>query len=213
MPHSDARFGLLVPVKPTAVAKSRLSPLGDTARQALVVAFAADTVAAALACPLVSTVLAVTDDHVLAAQLAGLGARVLPDGTADDLNGSLVQGAAEVHRRWPELRVAALTADLPALKPEELARALAAASGQRLSFVPDAEGTGTTLLAAPSVELFSPRFGTGSREAHLALGGEELEPGDVPGLRRDVDRPEDLAAAAGLGLGPRTAAVLAGTRL
>ena len=30
---------------------------------------------------------------------------------------------------------------------------------------------------------------------------------DVPGLRRDVDTPADLSSAAGLGLGPRTAAI------
>ena len=118
------RFAVLVPVKPPAFAKSRLRDLGDDARRDLAAAFAADTVTAAAACPLVDRVLVVTDDHVLARGLADLGADVIPDGTSDDLNGTLAQAAAEMHRRRPDLRLVALCADLPALRPEELAAAL-----------------------------------------------------------------------------------------
>lgn len=202
-------YGVLVPVKPPAFAKSRLSRLGDRVRRDLAAAFAGDTVAAALRCPLVGYVLAVTDDHVTAGHLRAVGAEVLPDGVADDLNGSLVQAAVELHRRRPELRIAALCADLPALDPAELGTVLAEAPADRPSFVADAAGEGTTVLLAPDVDLFVPRFGPGSRQAHRSSGAFEIARTDVPTVRQDVDDPADLAAALDLGVGPRTALVAA----
>jgi 2-phospho-L-lactate/phosphoenolpyruvate guanylyltransferase len=199
-------YGVLVPVKPLAVAKSRLGRLGDDVRRDLAAAFAADTVVAVLACPRVATVLVVTDDHETARGLRSLGADVVPDGTAD-LNGSLVQAAAELHRRSPTLRIAAVCADLPALRPDELAAALDAAPATGSSFVPDGEGTGTTAVIAPTFADFRPAFGPGSRRQHLEAGLHEVDEVDVPSLRRDVDEPEDLAAALRLGVGPQTALV------
>lgn len=206
-------FGVVIPVKPPAVAKSRLAGLGVRARQELVVAFASDTVTAALACPLVQAVVVVTDDHRLARGIADLGAHVLPDSHADDLNGSLTQAAAEVERRWPELRITALCADLPALRSAELARVLEEVPSDRQSFLPDADRVGTTLVAAPSTRLFDPRFGTGSRGAHLDLGAFEIDLPDVESVRRDVDTPADLAAALRLGVGPRTSQAVTGLTL
>ncbi len=207
------RFCVLVPVKPTAHAKSRLAPLGDEARTALVAAFAVDTVTAALASPLVGAVLVVTDDHRLAGTLRRRGAQVVPDGVVDDLNGSLLQAAAEARRRWPDLALAAVCADLPALRPDDLTRALRAASGNPASFVPDANGDGTTMVVALAVEDFAPRFGRGSRDAHVTEGAHEIVEVDVPTLRRDVDTPDDLRDALRLGVGERTAEATAGLRL
>jgi 2-phospho-L-lactate guanylyltransferase len=205
-PSSATRFAVLVPVKPPSVGKSRLGDLGDRSRTDLASAFAADTVTAALACDLVARVLVVTDDHVLAGDLAGMGVEVIPDGTGD-LNGTLVQAAAEMHRRDPGLRLAALCADLPALRPQELAAALAATDGSRMSFVADEERVGTTAVIAPSIETFRPAFGPGSRREHLEAGAHEVVEVDVPSLRRDVDDPANLAEAMLLGVGPRTALV------
>ena len=207
------RFGVLVPVKPTSRAKSRLSPLGDEARRALVAAFAADTVTAALGSPLVAAVMVVTDDHVLADGLSRLGASVVPDGASDDLNESLVQAAAEMHRRWPDLGLAVLCADLPALDTEELTSTLQVASAHPAAFVADAGGNGTTMVASVSPDHFAPRFGPGSRAAHGADGAHEIVEVDVPTLRRDVDTPEDLREALDLGVGARTALASAGLRL
>lgn len=207
------RFCVIVPVKPPSRAKSRLASLGDDARQALVTAFALDTVAAALGSSVVGAVLVVTDDHVLARRARSVGAAVVPDGVADDLNASLVQAAAEARRRWPDLAPAAICADLPALRSVDLTRALEEAAGRVLSFVPDADGAGTTLLAAVAVEDFEPRFGTGSREAHVAAGAHEIDALDVPTLRRDVDTPADLEKAVEMGVGEHTARVVDGLRL
>lgn len=207
---ASQRYGVLVPVKPPAVAKSRLRPLGDRLRTALAAAFAADTVAAALESPLVGQVLAVTDDHDLARGLGELGAAVIPDATTDDLNASLQQAASELLRRDPTLRLAAVCADLPAMRPDEVTRVLTAAPADRMSFVADAEQLGTTVVMAPDLERFRPAYGAGSREAHLAAGALEIELPDIPGLQRDVDTAADLEAALRIGVGSRTSLVATG---
>jgi 2-phospho-L-lactate guanylyltransferase len=205
---SPHRFAVLVPVKPPAFAKSRLRDLGDEARRELATAFAVDTVTAALACPSVERVLVVTDDHALAAGLAELGVEVLPDGTVDDLNGTLRLAAAEMHRRAPWLRLVALCADLPALRAEDLAVALDAAAPSGLSFVADADGVGTTAVVAATLQDFAPGFGPASRQRHLDAGAHEIDAVDVPSLRRDVDDRDALADARRLGLGARTSLVV-----
>lgn len=202
------RFGVLVPVKPPAFAKSRLAALGDDVRRALASAFAKDTVSATIGCARVERVLAVTDDHELAADLSGLGADVLPDGVVEDLNASLAQAALELLRRRPGLRLAAVCADLPALRSDELDAALAAAPEDRMSFLADREGVGTTLVCAPGTDTFRPRFGHGSRGEHLAAA-EELDLDAVPTLRRDVDTPEHLREVMELGVGRHTRQALA----
>ncbi len=201
------RFAVLVPVKPPAFAKSRLRDLGDQARRDLATAFAVDTVSAAVACPVVDRVLVVTDDHELARGLADLGVEVLPDGTTDDLNGTLRLAAAEMARRRPDLHLVALCADLPALRPDELTLALAAAQGPGMAFVADADGVGTTAVVAADLDAFRPAFGPGSRQRHLDAGACEVEGVDVPSLRRDVDDRDSLAEAVRLGVGPRTSFV------
>ena len=207
-----AAYAVLVPVKPPAVAKSRLGGLGDASRRDLAAAFAGDAVSAVLACDRVARALVVTDDHELARAMSDLGADVLPDGAAD-LNGALLQAAAEVHRRSPDLRLAAVCADLPALRPEELTKVLDASHPTEMSFVADEERVGTTVVAAPDMPRFRPSFGPGSRHQHLQAGAHEIEATDVPTVRRDVDNPAELAEALALGVGPRTSLVATALRL
>jgi 2-phospho-L-lactate/phosphoenolpyruvate guanylyltransferase len=202
---SPTHFVVLVPVKPPQVGKSRLTGLPDEQRRDLAEAFARDTVEAALRAPLVSAVLVVTDDFVLAASLGSSGCSVVPDGVSGDLNASLAQAAAEARRRWPVLRPAVLCADLPALDPVNLSAVLATAPPGP-AFVADAQGSGTTLYTAPH-EAFQPRFGLDSRRAHLADGAVELS-GAEDGLRHDVDETVDLGHVMALGVGPHTARVM-----
>jgi 2-phospho-L-lactate/phosphoenolpyruvate guanylyltransferase len=202
-------WSLVIPVKVLALAKSRLSELAGPRRAELALAMAADTVAAVVACPAIAVVIVVTDDDAAGAELAALGAVIVPDEPAAGLNPALVFGAAYAAGRWPGRGRAGLAADLPALDPAEIGRALAAASRWPEAFVPDAAGSGTTLYTAGPAAEFCPRFGPGSRDRHRAGGAAELDLADVPGLRRDVDTPADLRSAAGLGLGPRTSALAA----
>jgi 2-phospho-L-lactate guanylyltransferase len=201
-------WSVVVPAKRLAVAKTRLRPLtadlvdAEAAHRELVLALLADTVAAAVACPAVGTVVVVTDDPAAAAVVRELGARTVADEPDRGLNPALEHGA----RTAPGTAVAALSSDLPALRPEELTAALGAAAGWLRAFVADAQGTGTTLLTAVDTELL-PRFGPDSAEAHLASGAAALS-GTWPGLLRDVDTEADLRAAVALGAGPRTSALV-----
>lgn len=139
------------------------------------------------------------------------GEHASAQGVQDLLNAALRHGAAVAARRWPGTGLAALTADLPAVSPAELAVALraAGASPNRAAFVPDAAGIGTTLYAVPPGGEFRPLFGGASRARHAAAGAAELDLGGISGLRRDVDTPDDLRAALALGAGPFTKAAAA----
>ncbi|GHH86665.1 2-phospho-L-lactate guanylyltransferase [Streptomyces sulfonofaciens] len=196
---------LVIPLKPLVQAKSRLSDTaGDGVRPGLALAFAQDTVAAALDCPRVGGVVVVTDDARAGRELAALGARVVPDQPAAGLNAALAHGAAAVRARRPDAAVAALNADLPALRSAELARVLAAAGEFPRAFLADAAGVGTTLLAAAPGRDLRPAFGAASRARHTASGAVELALTGVDSVRQDVDTGDDLRVALALGVGPRT---------
>ena len=208
MPPARATpWGVVVPVKRLAHAKSRLAVYGGALRQELALAFAADVVEAALRCEVVGRVLVVSDDERAARLLRELGATVVPDLPDAGLNPALRHGAGLLRADDPGCGVATVSADLPSLRPADLAAVLREVPSGARAFVADADGRGTTLLAAgPGAEL-EPAYGGGSRARHLASGAVEVA--GPPALRRDVDTPEDLRRAAALGLGPRTAEVVA----
>ncbi|MEU2926525.1 2-phospho-L-lactate guanylyltransferase [Streptomyces sp. NPDC007251] len=205
------QWTLVIPLKPLSRAKSRLSDTAaDGVRPGLALAFAQDTVSAALACGAVADVAVVTDDELAARELAALGARIVPDAPANGLNAALAHGAAVVRESRPRAPVAALNADLPALRPAELAVVLSAAAHFPRAFLADAAGVGTTLLAAGPEGELQPDFGADSRSRHRASGATELLLSGVDSVRQDVDTGDDLRAALALGVGPYTAAVSAG---
>jgi 2-phospho-L-lactate guanylyltransferase len=202
-------WSVVMPVKVLAQAKSRLAELAGPRRGELALALACDTVTAVLGCDEAARVIVITDDQVAEAALAELGALVVPDEPRDGLNAALRHGAGHASSRWPGSGTAALSADLPALRPAEIGRALRAASAWPSAFVADAAGDGTTLYTAAPGAPFQPAFGLASRSRHAAGGAVELRLDDIPGLRRDVDTPADLRGAAALGLGPRSAPLAA----
>lgn len=192
---------MLVPVKDLGAAKSRLrGALPGVPHADLVLALVLDTLAAALACPAVAGVLVVSSDEAVAAAAREVGAKIVPDPPGAGLNAALAHGAAVAGHG----ALAALLGDLPALRGGDLAAALTAATVR--GYAPDADGTGTTLLAAPPGVPLEPRFGPGSARAHARSGAVALPA--AASLRRDVDTAADLAAAALLGVGARTAALL-----
>ena len=216
------RWSVIVPVKPSVVGKSRLA-VDAVERVTLARAIALDTIAAAARCASVERVIVVTDDVGLVLQAGDIpGLRFVaetvsaeealtrsPGALAGGLNGAIAVGAATAGERMPR---AALLGDLPALRPEDLAVALDAAAGVEHGVVADAEGTGSTLVTAGPGVSWASAFGEGSFAAHVALGFAALPVPEDSSLRRDVDTAEQLAQAATLGLGRRTAALLAGSR-
>jgi 2-phospho-L-lactate/phosphoenolpyruvate guanylyltransferase len=202
-------WSVLMPVKVLAQAKSRLAGLAGPRREDLALALACDTVTAVLGADAVARVIVITDDQVATAALEALGALVVPDEPRDGLNAALRHGAGYAAARWPADGTAALSADLPALRPEQISRALRAAAAWPTAFVADAAGDGTTLYTAVPGAAFRPSFGLASRARHAAGGAVELVLDGVAGLRRDVDTPSDLRGAVTLGLGPHSAPLAA----
>lgn len=199
---------VVIPVKGTGDAKSRLGDHPD--REALALAIALDTAEAALGAPSVVGVLVVTSPAV-AAPFDELGVLVVTEQSAAGLASAVASGiAVATEMGAPGRGIAVLLGDLPALAPHELGAALAEAAGHELALVPDADGTGTVLITAADGSVHRPAFGTGSRAAHAAAGYTELDVSADSGLRRDVDTGEQLDALSAR-VGRRTAALLAGS--
>lgn len=199
------RWTVLIPAKSLPEAKSRLA--GATAdpagHQRLVQAIRADTRAAARAVPAVARLIVVTDRPLDSSNSDATDLNFVQ--SAPGLNAALIEAAADAAQRWPEDGVVALLGDLPALRADELSDALRQAADVRRGFVPDAAGTGTTLLSAlPGVGL-APAFGAGSAARH-GLDAARLDAG--PGLRHDVDTADDLFDAQLYGLGQFTRGAL-----
>jgi 2-phospho-L-lactate/phosphoenolpyruvate guanylyltransferase len=203
---APADVGLVIAVKRLTAAKTRLAPVFSAAtRERVVLAMMVDTIKAALAVPALQTVTVVTPDQVAADAALELGAQVLtdptPDGHRDPLNNAIIAAESAVRNSAPN--IIALQGDLPALQPQELSEAITAARGYPRSFVGDRHGTGTSALFAFGVPL-EPRFGPDSARRHTHSGAIELT-GAWPGLRCDIDTPDDLLVARRLGVGAATA--------
>lgn len=202
----DHRVDLVVPMKRLDRAKSRLRgavPGGPDRHVELALALLLDTVTAARAAGGVRDVLVVCEDERVPIALRGTGVDAVDERGLPGLNEALAFGARLLGEAG---HVGALQADLPALRPIELADAIGRAGGRR-AFCPDKEGTGTTLLLAAAGQPLDPRFGPGSAAAHAATGARRVGVGS-PGLRCDVDTADDLAAACRLGAGERTTALV-----
>ncbi len=222
----EAPVDVVMAVKELWRAKSRLAgasaALGGTpaervrAHHDLVLALAADTLAAVLATGVRSVVVVSSDPRVRTLSAGADRVRVVGDEGAG-LDAAVRLGAQVLRARsGAPGALAALQADLPALRPAELGDALGAAArvyrdgaergeGGDAAFVADHTGAGTTLLVTRPGVPPDPHFGPGSAAAHAASGALALV-GAWSGLRLDVDTPDDLARARALGVGPATAA-------
>lgn len=209
---AEGDVGLIVAVKRLAAAKTRLAPMFSAPkRENIVLAMLVDTLTAAARVSSVRCITVVTPDDVAAAAAAELGAEVLADPTPDGHTNPLNNAIAAAERAISESisNIVVLQGDLPALRTQELADAIAAARRYERSFVADRPGTGTAALCAFGVAL-DPRFGPDSSAQHRYSGAIELT-GAWPGLRCDIDTPQDLAVARRLGMGPATTQAVAGT--
>jgi len=199
----------VIALKPIEHAKSRLD-IPDPLRRRLAWTMALDTLSAL--CRALPHVLVVSDQPALEARLrrAGLALEVISESGHVGMNSALTRGALTL-RAQGYTSVLASVGDLPALRPESVARILAASRSHQRSFVTDASGIGTTMLMAHEVEL-APQFQGRSAAAHHASGAmslhEEAIGSPVADTRRDVDTEADLAAAIGLGVGPATSALI-----
>jgi 2-phospho-L-lactate guanylyltransferase len=202
-----ARWTAVVPVKPVAMAKTRLCR-DPGLRGRLALAFAVDTVSAVAACAGVRRVVVVTNDSAVSDAVEPLpGVVVVPDEPDAGLNPALRHGVGVGRRMAPRDGVLIVSSDLPALRPNELAAALDDVPGDGAAFVCDTAGLGTTVLAMPPGVTVEPRFGPRSHAAHRQVAAL-IDRVDLQSVRRDVDTWVDLWDARRMGVGPRTVAAL-----
>ena len=200
----------MIPVKPLDRAKSRLAGLGDDVRRDLALAFLLDVLDAVRGAPDVLGIAVVTSDDGVAGRVRDdLGARVqvVPDAEPMELNHALHRGAAALaSTNGAGAGAGAGATERAATRRARTVRGPAGADrrsrwptcspprpGPEPASSPTTPAPGTTAyLAAPA--RFDPRFGAGSRAAHAEQGAADLTAFARPGLRADVDTPEDLWA-------------------
>lgn len=197
------RWWAVVPVKDARRGKSRLAPvLDDDARADLVRRMAVATVEALVASRRVAHVVLVTPDDVLGERLRGPAVTVLDEpgppraGSGTGLDAAALAGAAHARTADPTASVVVVLGDLPYLTPADVDDVLAAAARTQRAHVPDAPGTGTTMLTATWPHELRPAFGPGSSARHTAAGHVRLDVAATSSARQDVDEPADLAALA-----------------
>ncbi|GAB3578828.1 2-phospho-L-lactate guanylyltransferase [Calidifontibacter terrae] len=197
---------IVLPVKNTARGKSRLTPPPGIRRADLALAIALDTIEVVLEVIPAAQVVVVTDDDVVRSNSEAQGVTVLDD-PGRGLNPAIESGLRWIRSAAPGRATAVLLADLPSLTAQALYDGLRACAATESSIVPDQSGHGTVLLTHHDSERLVPRFGGSSAARHgrtatvLTL--------DLPQLRTDVDDLDALNRARDLGVGPRTAGVLA----
>lgn len=150
----------------------------------------------------VEAIVVMTPDPEARAQAARWGVPTRPD-PRPEFNRALSEAIAETAGRAHAVVVVA--ADLPLLRPADVAALLAAGARGRLVLAPSKEGTGTNAVVVPPGLRFHAAYGPGSLAAHRraarALGTEALEV-RRPGLAFDLDTESDLLALAGYGVAP-----------
>lgn len=190
-----------IALKGLAAGKSRLAPTVPAhERGELLVAMASDVVAAARASCAFRRILVVTPEPALAWRL-GSCVVVLPERRASGLDDAY-RRAIRAAGHGP---LALVAADLPGLRADDLDHVAAVAEeiGGPV-VVADHEGTGTTVLAGPVARYLEPRFGAGSRDAHVASGAVDVSHTCSQTVRHDVDTWAALAAMGSVDVGPAT---------
>lgn len=202
---TTAAWHIIVPIKSRHRAKARLLAPDGVDKPELALALALDTLDVVTAVVRADRVIVVTEDDEVRSPMAERGITLVTD-PGRGLNEAVRAGLTEAAERGPDLPVAVLLGDIPAVRPDELTAALRACAATESALVPDQDGSGTVLLTHHDARALTPRFGRGSAARH-ARRCTVLEL-DLPGLRHDVDDLEALHRAEQLGLGSHTARAL-----
>jgi len=192
---------ILVPVKNLANAKQRLSPvLTPEERFALAQAMCEDVLQALARWQSRSAVGVVTSDSFARELAAQLRFEVIPDNNSGETNA--IEMATAVCRERGASHTLVVPADIPLIDGAELQKIVDNAPPRGALLVPDAAGRGTNAAWRSPGDLFPLRFGNDSFLPHLAAAKAADLPCvvlELPGIARDVDRPEDLCEIAAAG--------------
>ncbi len=185
---------ILVPVKNLADAKQRLSSiLTAEERFALAQAMCEDVLGELASWQRRPPVAVVTSDSSVRDLAARFNFEVIPDDNSGETS-AIAMATAVCRRRGAESTLV-LPADIPLLESAELQKILDNAPAGGAVLVPDAAGRGTNAAWRSPGDLFPLRFGNDSFLPHLAAAKATGLPWvvlELPGIARDVDRPEDL---------------------
>lgn len=194
---------ILIPVKNLASAKQRLSAvLTPEERLALAQAMCEDVLQELARWRRRPGVAVVTGDPFARDLAARFDFEVIADATNPGETGAIEMATVECRRRGAD-RTLVVPADIPLIEVSELQRIADSAPPGGAVLVPDAAGRGTNAVLRAPADLFPLRFGNDSFLPHLAAAKATGKPCivlELPGIARDVDRPEDLkelAAAKG----------------
>jgi 2-phospho-L-lactate guanylyltransferase len=185
---------ILVPVKNLADAKQRLSPvLNPERRFALAQAMCEDVLQALAGWQSRPPVVVVTNDSFA----RDLAVRFCFEVVADDNSGetNAIEMATSVYRKRGVTSTLVVPADIPLIDASELQKIADSAPPGGTLLVPDVAGRGTNAAWRAPGDLFPLRFGNDSFLPHLAAAKATGLPCvvlELPGIARDVDRPEDL---------------------
>jgi 2-phospho-L-lactate guanylyltransferase len=193
---------ILVPVKILADAKQRLSPiLSPEERFALAQAMCEDVLQALASWENRPAVAVVTSDSFARRLAERFNFEVIADDNSGETN-AIAMATAVCSERGAKCTLV-VPADIPMIDGAELQRIFDSAPPGGAVLVPDAAGRGTNAAWRSPGDLFPLRFGNDSFLPHLAAAEATGLPCvvlELPGIARDVDRPEDLrelAAATG----------------
>ncbi|MBM4220902.1 MAG: 2-phospho-L-lactate guanylyltransferase [Gammaproteobacteria bacterium] len=184
----------LIPVKPFALAKTRLEGVLSRDECAQLAAHMLQDVLRALcATPLIGGITLLGNEPQLAALTAGSGAQLLPEPEGMDYRLALGEAAATLATEGVR-QLLVLPADLPTLTASDLRRLIEGHSGG-LSLCPAARdgGSNALLLSPPTAIPFL--YGPDSARRHLeAAGARGLAARhiELPGFARDIDTPDDV---------------------
>jgi 2-phospho-L-lactate guanylyltransferase len=180
---------IILPVKPFAEAKQRLSPaMGADARMRLAQDMFEHVFAIARAFAQPSGILVVSRGAEIRDYAQSHGATALTEPSGSDLNGAL-RLAAAFARDHGSTELLVLAGDLPLLSESDLAELTL----YDCAIAPDRHGTGTNALLWPPA--FDFQFGENSFERHQAIAqaaGRAAQIVQRPGLAHDIDLPSDL---------------------
>jgi 2-phospho-L-lactate guanylyltransferase len=187
---------LVIPVKATVGAKQRLaSRLSPEQRRMLALAMAGDMIRTATRAMPPSRVVVVTVDEDVTQLAARHGVAVVRDHSGGQ-SAAVRLGVAWAVERGHNA-VATVAADCPLADLADVRALVTAASrpGRFLRCVPDAAGTGTNAAALRPLDCDVWSFGPASLQRHAASAQRydlRFSVLDLPTLRPDCDRPEDL---------------------
>ncbi|WP_336962666.1 2-phospho-L-lactate guanylyltransferase [Sphingobium aquiterrae] len=187
---------IVLPVKPFAEGKGRLSPaLSPAAREALSRRLYRHVLGVVTAFQPSITCLVVSRSEEVLALARAVGAKTLLETARGGHNSALGQ-AMEMLDAIGDRPVLIVSTDLPLLTREDIAAMLALDGEAEIGIAPDVAGEGTNALFMARAGLIPTLFGPESRIAHEhAARDAGLRCAIVQrrGLAHDIDTPADLA--------------------